>query len=128
MAGMWNERVIRGLGPNRAERSMFSVVREFTADADDASVPNWELLDINPAFLADIGIVFDVTTAPSDTLELIIEDIDGLIVAQETFSASGRVVLSDRPSVIGGCTISVNGNTVDEAKAKIILNFANNLR
>jgi len=129
MAGSWGGVEGRGLrAVGGSFQSMFAVAREFTADAADASVPDWEILDQNPAFLADIGVVFDADVAPSNTLTIIIEDIDGLRVAEEVFTASGRKVLTNRPSVIGGCTVSVGENAVNSAKAKVILNFANNLR
>ena len=39
-----------------------------------------------------------------------------------------RYPLTERPSVIGGCKLSVIGNTTNSAKGKVILNFANNRR
>jgi hypothetical protein len=110
---------------------MFSVVCEFTADAANGSVPDLDLTGViqHAAFLADVGVVFG-TPAPSG-LTLTIKDKDGLTVHPNdtlSFSASKRYPLTERPSVIGGCKLSVSGNSTNSAKGKIILNFANNRR
>lgn len=129
MAGSWTKtpRFINTYC--EAGASMFSVACEFTADAANGSVPDLDLSGIPSAFLADVGVVFG-TPAPSG-VTLAIKDNDGLTVHPNdtlTFAASKRYPLTERPSVIGGCVVSVTGNTTYGAKGKIILNFANNRR
>ena len=127
MAGIWGD--VEKVGVEAycgAFQSMFALKREFSAGSD-GSVDDWKVDDVRPAFLADIGVKFDSVTPPS-SLVVTIKDIDGLQVAQETFAASGRLTMDDRPSLIGGATISLSGNTTNGAMAKIILNFSNNLR
>ena len=127
MAGIWG--VVEKVGVAAycgAFQAMFALKREFTAAAD-GSIDDWGVDEVKPAFLADIGVKFDSETPPS-SLTVTIKDIDGLQVAQETFVESGRLTIDDRPSLIGGATITISGNTTNGAKAKIILNFSNNLR
>lgn len=127
MAGIWGDVEKVGVAAYcGAFQAMFALKREFTAGAD-GSVDDWVVDEVKPAFLADIGVKFDSGTPPS-SLTVTIKDLDGLQVAQETFAESGRLTIDDRPSLIGGATISISGNTTNGAKAKIILNFANNLR
>jgi len=127
MAGSWGQYGFRGLGDYAGRpNQMFAMWREFTADAAAATVPDWDITNIASSFVADFGVVFDGTTPP-DTVTLTIKDRDGLTVHEETgITASSRVALTDRPSVIGGCTISISGNTTNSAKAKVIINFASN--
>ena len=127
MAGIWGDVEKVGVAAYcGAFQAMFALKREFIAAAD-GSVDDWVVDEVKPAFLADIGVKFDSVTPPS-SLTVTIKDIDGLQVAQETFAESGRLTIDDRPSLIGGATITISGNTTNGAKAKIILNFANNLR
>lgn len=129
MAGSWTKKPRFINTYCEAGASMFSYVCEFIADSADGSVPELDLSDIPSGFLADVGVVFG-TPAPSG-VTLTIKDIDGLTVHPNdtlTFSASKRYPLTERPSVIGGCKLSVSGNTTNSAKGKVILNFANNRR
>jgi hypothetical protein len=129
MAGTWGERSDRCLWPYSGDSlDMFAVAREFTADASAATVPDWDLKDIPSAFLVDLGVVFDGVTPP-DTLTVTVKDIDGLTVFEESgITASARVVVADRPSIIKGCVVAISANTTVSAKAKVILNFASNKR
>lgn len=128
MAGSWGDVEKVGVaaycGPSQ---NMFAVKRGFTADSSDATVPKWVIDDISPSFLSDIGVVFDSVTPPNE-VTITVNDIDGLQVCQGTFTQSERGTFEGRPSVVGGCEVVITGNTINGAKAKIILNFANNLR
>lgn len=127
MAGIWGDVEKVGVAAYcGAFQAMFALKREFIAAAD-GNVDDWVVDEVKPAFLADIGVKFDSVTPPS-SLTVTIKDIDGLQVAQETFAESGRLTIDDRPSLIGGATISLSGNTTNGAMAKIVLNFSNNLR
>ena len=128
MAGEWGEVEKNGVAAYcGAFQTMFSLKRTFIADSSNASVPDWKIDDVRPAFLADIGVVFDAVTPP-DTVTITIKDIDGLQVYQNIFSGSERLTIDERPSLIGGAIISISGNSTNGAKAKVVLNFANNLR
>jgi len=128
MAGSWAEVQKVGVAAYcGANQSMFSLKRSFIADATDASIPNWLIDDVRPSFLADIGIVFD-SSSPPDNLVVTVKDVDGLQVYQGTFTESQRVMIEERPSLIGGGEIIITGNTTNNSKAKVVLNFANNLR
>ena len=127
MAGIWGDVEKVGVAAYcGAFQTMFALKRQFTAGAD-GSVDDWKVDDVRPAFLADIGVVFDAVTPP-DTVTITIKDIDGLQVYQNIFSGSERLTIDERPSLIGGAIISISGNSTNGAKAKVVLNFANNLR
>ena len=127
MAGIWGDVEKVGVAAYcGAFQAMFALKREFTAAAD-GSVDDWVVDEVKPAFLADIGVVFDAVTPP-DTVTITIKDIDGLQVYQNIFSGSERLTIDERPSLIGGAIISISGNSTNGAKAKVVLNFANNLR
>jgi len=129
MAGSWSNIEKRGEGSYAGhQNAMFAVASTFTADAAAATVPSLAITDMSPAFLADMSVIFDGTTPP-DSATIVITDIDGATVYTETaIAATGRFVIDDRPSLIGGCNIAVSGNTTNSAKAKIVLNFASNRR
>lgn len=121
MAGSWSRVTARGAGDVAGGRSvnMIGLSAEFTADDADASIPDLDLTDYPIAFITDIGVKFDGTTPP-DACAITIKDVDGLTIhPNDTISltASGRYVINDRPSCIGGVTLSVASNTTNEAKA-----------
>jgi hypothetical protein len=127
--GTWGQRENRNMDAHAGnQRAIFSVARTFTASSTDASVPNWVITDIDPALLADFGVVFDGVTPP-DAVTINILDVDGLAVATATgVSSSGRTSLATKPSLVGGCTVQVSGNTTNSAVCKVILNFLSNRR
>lgn len=129
MAGSWSAVTPRGYGyKNGSFQSMFALSAVFTADASAATVPDLSLAHFETAFLTDIGVVFDGTTPP-DTVTVTVKDADGLQAFQEaSITASGRVVVSDRPSLAGGCSVAISGNTTNSAKARVTLYFASNPR
>jgi len=127
MAGSWAEVQKVGVAAYcGAFQDMFALKREFVAGAD-GSVPDWLIDDVKPSFLADIGVIFDSATPPNN-LVVTVKDIDDLQVYQGTFTESLRVMVEERPSLIGGGKIIITGNTTNNGKAKVVLNFANNLR
>ena len=128
MAGSWSEISYRSNSAKGGKSlSMYSAIAEFTADASAATVPDLPLIETEPAILTDIGVVFDGTTAPN-SVTVTVKDIDGLTVFTDTLTASGRLPCEDRPALVGGCTISISGNTTNSAKAKVVAYFATNLR
>lgn len=128
MAGEWGEIEKKGVAAYcGAFQTMFSLKRTFIADLSNASVPDWKIDDVRPAFLADIGVVFDAVTPPN-AVTITIKDVDGLQVYQNIFGGSERLTIDERPSLIDGAIISISGNSTNGAKAKVVLNFANNLR
>ena len=109
---------------------MFSVACSFVADSTDGSVPDLPLKHIPGAFLTDVGVVFDGDATP-DAVTVTVKDTDGLECHPNDdleFIASGRLPVSDRPSVVGGCSVAISGNTVNSAAGKVVLYFAANTR
>lgn len=129
MAGSWSNVEKRGEGSYAGhQNAMFAVASTFTADAAAATVPSLAITDMSSAFLFDMSVIFDGTTPPN-SITIAITDIDGATVhTQSAITATGRFVIDDCPSLIGGCSVAVSGNTTNSAKAKIVLNFASNRR
>lgn len=132
MAGSWSKVTARGLdkitGGNPL--NMVALTAEFTADAANGSIPDLNLTDYPLAFITDIGVKRDATTPPNGCA-ILIKDVDGLTIHPEdtlSFAASGRYVITDRPSCVGGVIISVSGNTTNSAKAVVTIYCALNQR
>ena len=129
MAGSWSQIEYRDMDEYiGATKNMFAVSAVFTADASAATIPDLSLSGIPSAFLTDVGIVFDGTTHPN-TLTITVKDIDGATAyTASSITATSRLSVSERPSLVRGCTASFSANGTNSAKARVTLYFASNLR
>ena len=128
MAGSWAGENIDKSGFYAGNaRIITELSNVFTADASAATVPDWTFAH-DCSFLFGVGAVFDGTTPP-DAINITIKDQNGLAVATAAaVSASGRQSLTTPVPMINGGTISIDGNTTNSAKAKIVLYVAPNYR
>ena len=128
MAGSWaGENIDKSGFYAGSSRVITELSNEFTADASAATVPDWTFAH-DCSFLFGFGAVFDGTTPP-DAINITVKDQNGLTVATAAaVASSGRQSLTNPVPLINGGTISIDGNTTNSAKAKIVLYVAPNYR
>ena len=128
MAGSWAGENIDKSGFYAGNaRIITELSNVFTADASAATVPDWTFAH-DCSFLFGFGAVFDGATPP-DAINITIKDQHGLAVATATaVASSGRQSLTTPVPLINGGTVSIDGNTTNSAKAKIVLYVAPNYR
>jgi hypothetical protein len=118
MAGSWSELSYRNGYLNGAYTRPIGVVKTFTADASDGSVPDVEIPSVS-GLLAAVDVEFDGTTPP-DSMTLLVKSVGGITLATSAaLTASGRVSLDPPVSFGGGLIISVSGNSTNGAIATI---------
>lgn len=125
MAGSWTKVTDRGASnvSGGVHPNMAALTAVFTADAADASIPDLSLTAYPISFVTDVAVKFDGTTPP-DSCTVSIKDLDGLVIHPNDsliYDTSGRYTISDRPSCVGGVTVSVEGNTTNSAKATVVV-------
>ena len=128
MAGSWGSttKLDEGFYGGRA-KAFWEAAAEFTADAADASIPDWAITG-STGLLCAAGAAFDDTTPP-DALTLTVKDSRGVTVVTGSLTASGRIAFDEGPqAIVGGCTVACSGNTTNSAKAVVFLVFSSNVQ
>lgn len=126
MAGSWTDNTATEGSLNGTTVSLQCWEVEFTADASDGSVPDKEVGGTASAGLLNrLAVNFDDTTAPTAALVVKVFDSDGVAIGNEdgeTLAASGG--FDCNRYFVGPLTITVSGNSVNSAKAKVKLYVA----
>ena len=123
MAGTWSPGVeYRSGNLNNAYSRPIGVVKSFTADAADHTIPDVTVEDIS-GLLTGIDVEFDADTPPN-SLIVVIKSIGGItLVTGTALTASGRIPVSPPVDICGGYKVSCSDNTTNGAKGSIVCLF-----
>jgi len=126
MAGSWVG-AVKGAGSDYSlgRVNLFKYSNTFIADAADGSIPDW-VSTIASCFVVGVGVVFG-TPAPN-SLTVNLKDSDGLTVATQIMTASGRVDFDGAVPIVDGFTLTLTGNTTNSATAQIVIYLMDNLK
>jgi hypothetical protein len=119
MAGSWADLKYRQGQLAGLSVAPVGLEKEFTADADAATIPTVSVPD-ESGFLVGIEVVADDTT-PFDSLIVDFQSIDGISLnLAAAITASDRIEIDPAVPFVGGYKLACTNNTTNSAKAKII--------
>jgi len=123
MAGRWilRDKRVTVDKLTKEVQSPQGIVYDFVADSSDGSVPDLIINDMS-GFLCGVDYIPDETTPP-DSLDISVQQIDGIERASGTFAEAGFLEPTDGQYVpfAGGLVVSLSGNTTNSAGGKIII-------
>jgi hypothetical protein len=95
------------------------LVREFTADASAATIPDLTIDDLSGHLVA-IDVEFDGTTAPNALVVTVKSATGTTLLTSASLTASGRVTVTSPIPFADGLLVSFSTNTTNSAKAKVV--------
>ena len=119
MPGSWSDLSFRKGPLDKAYSRPIGLVKTFTADAADASVPADELIPDVSGLLAAIDVEFGSPAPNSVTVE--VKTVGGIsLKTSAALTASGRIEVDPALPFAGGLKLKITTNTTNSAKASII--------
>lgn len=108
MAGPWSRRFANRAGNNDSSvRRLYSIVREFTSDAADATVETLTEPNVTQ-IMGSIDVEFGVAPDTPTSVQVILKTIYGVTLeTSPVYTASGRFKFNQPQEIVDGFMVSV---------------------